>query len=146
MAFFDWLTPELRSELQDGSFNPGATDEQLDAVARRMHLVLPNDYRAFMKESNGAAFHLGDSYVVLSAIEDLPELSARYHLAQKAPSLVLFGTNAASDGFGFDARSSPHRIVLCSLDHPSLLDGVPQGSSFAGFLERIRTRKHLAPA
>jgi hypothetical protein len=146
MAFFDSLSAALKRELRDGAWRPGASPEAIQDAASRLGLTFPEDYVAFLLESNGGSFHIGSSYVVLSPVEELVQLDERHAMSTRVPELRLLGTNAAWDGFALDLRQQPHSFVVVPLAEPRLEDTLHQGTRFVDLLERLRTGQHLEPA
>ena len=117
------LPESLRSAIEAPALHPGARQSAIDAAARLHGVQFPADYAAFLRDSNGAEFHLGDTYVVLFALEDL---AAENEPDEEFPAwLFVFGSNGGSEKFAFDKREKPHPIVVVPHFEPSEADAIP---------------------
>jgi hypothetical protein len=142
------LPEAIRSALEEPALHPGARQVDIDAAAKAHGVQFPADYAAFLRDSNGAEFHLGDTYVVLYALEDLAaenepdeEFDPRglpLPANPRFPSwLFVFGSNGGSEKFAFDKRETPHQIVVVPHFEPDDDEALPQGTTLHGFLARV---------
>jgi SMI1 / KNR4 family (SUKH-1) len=122
--------------------NPPASSALIAQSQRGLNHALPADYVCFLQQMNGGEGALGDNaYLVLWRVEELVEKSVGYEVADRAPELLLFGSNGAGEAFAFDTRSSPPTIIaipfmgLGDLDD----DAIVISTSFRGFLDVLFT-------
>ena len=129
------LPESLRSAIEAPALHPGARQAAIDAAAKVHGVQFPADYAAFLRDSNGAEFHLGDTYVVLYALEDL---AAENEADEEFPDwLFVFGSNGGSEKFAFDKRETPHQIVVVPHFEPDNDEALPQGTTLHGFLANV---------
>lgn len=102
----DWLAlldgPAYTWELR----NPGATEEELERLAAFFGRLLPDDYAAFLRMSNGAILSYDDEwYMRLWTSSDIPSWSAAYGFVPSAiPGAIAFGDDGGGEGLVFDVR------------------------------------------
>jgi hypothetical protein len=115
--------------------SPGTSIESLDDLMTRLGRQLPSDYLMLMQFTNGAEGPIGSSYVVIWPIEEVIPLNEGNGVAEFAPSLMLFGSDGGSKGYGFDTAAAGLPIVSVDL---ILTDVVEQlGSDLLEFFENI---------
>ena len=67
---------------------------------------------AFLKSANGAAGPIGtERYISLWPIDELVSLNEGYGVAQRAPSLVLFGSDGGGEAFAFERTNDSKHIA-----------------------------------
>ena len=131
------LPAEIVEAMEEPTFHDGATDDALALASQVLGVPLPQDYVAFMKESDGATFYLGESYLVVYGTGDLADYNAADE--DEFPGhLRVFGSNGGSEVFAFDSQTSPPEIVIVPHYQPEPGDALKQGTSFIGFLKRVR--------
>lgn len=75
----------------------GASEDALGEAARKLNVMFPPDYVAFMMESNGGEGMVGeDGYLVLWPVEELVSANEGYATGRFFPKWVFIG----SDGGG----------------------------------------------
>jgi hypothetical protein len=130
------LPADIRNAIRDPVLKPGATRETLAQTAAKLCVTFPPDYAAFMVETNGAEFYLGESCVIIYGVE---EVIGYNESDDDFPAyLKLFGSNGGSEKFAFDTRMQPHPIVVVPHYQPSDADAIAQGTTFHAFLDRVR--------
>ena len=117
---------------------PGATEEQLRQAESALGFPLPEDYKAFMRWSNGGGGRIGGTYLALWNIEDVREANESYGIDHYLPGVVGVGTDGGSQSYAFDYRAkndmpSLIRVDLGDLDPESVIF---VSHSFRAALER----------
>ncbi len=116
--------------------NPAASDLTIARVEKALGVVLPADYQAFLRHSNGACGNLGGAaYTDLWTAEDVTEFTKRYR--EIVPELVFIGTDGGGQSFAFHFGLKGVPIV-CVLDD-DLIDSAPRvcAHTFRDFLVRL---------
>ena len=114
---------------------PGADLTVVKEVEAKLNLVLPEDYIRFITTYNGAEGFIGENYLQLWSIEDLPQ--DLYNRDDELyPGLIFFGSDGGGEGFAFDTRSSDLPIVMVPWI-ASIEDIRFMAASFLGFLENL---------
>jgi hypothetical protein len=89
---------------------------------------------------NGGEGSLGDNaYLALWRVEELAERNADCEMPDRAPDLLLFGSDGGGEAFAFDTRSSPPTIVAIPFIGVDDRDAIAISTSFRGFLEVLFT-------
>jgi hypothetical protein len=113
------------------------TDPTASEVERRLNIMFPDDFRRFYRTTDGGEGFINETYVVIWRLEELAGFNEQHSVAEYAPSLFLFGSDGAGEGFAFDVRSSPFSVVSVPFIGMSLKEAVPMGASFVNFLEKF---------
>lgn len=66
--------------------------------------------------------------------EQVFESNVGYGLSERAPGLVLIGSNGAGEGIALDYRQRPPGVVLIPFISVGWEDAAPQASSFTDFM------------
>lgn len=110
---FEFLTSKLR-------LRPRASDKAIKNLQETYGVQFPEDYISFLKSSNGSDGFVGDAYLILMSVEEIPKLNEGYAIDEFAPGLILFGTSGGGVAYLFDIRSSTIEIVEVPFDILSL--------------------------
>lgn len=105
------MKDEIRQLFFDFALEPEASDESLQHLKEIKSFELPDDYLSCLVEANGGEGFIGEEYLILWKIEELEQFNREYEVETYAPGLFLFGSNGGGEGFGFDTRSKPYKIV-----------------------------------
>jgi hypothetical protein len=119
---------------------PPASAEALRAAERAIGRTLPEDYKTFLLEHNGGDGFVGTGYVILWQAEELSKFKDGYEVSKYAPELLLFGSNGGGDGFAFDTRTSPYRVMQVPFVGMSRADEFRAAGSFTELLMRMREK------
>jgi cell wall assembly regulator SMI1 len=120
------------------TLNPGVSADALDTVMQALNLELPEDYRQFLRASNGGEGFLGPNYVMLWKAEQLDALNMGYNVACSAPGLLLFGSDGGGEAYAFDTRTTPWAVVqvpFVGMDDPDV--AISLGRNFTEFLQTM---------
>lgn len=112
---------------------PGASDAEIDSAERELGVHLPEDYRAFLLESDGIEGFSGPDgdYLMLWGATELVENNRGYEVSESAPGLTLIGSDGGGNAFGF-VRQSSDRVVYVRT--PSMDFGLAQSQAMGGTL------------
>ena len=113
----------------------GATPSELDSLRLALAVPWPNDYLDCLRWANGVeGFVSGHGYLWLWPASDVPRLNAAYGVQELAPGLALFGSDAATFGYGFDFATAGAPVVSIEMAamHRDYLSVV--ASSFSEFV------------
>lgn len=126
---------DIRILLGNFSFESSGSD---DAPAYLAELGLPDDFLSIFSEVNGGEGFVGEEYLILWKAEELIPFNREYETDKYAPGLFLFGSNGGGEGFGFDTRSKPYKVVEIPFIGMDLKYAKPVADSFTQLLERMK--------
>ena len=98
----------------------------------------PDEYLSCLRWSDGLEGYVGGrGYLWLWSSLEVPRLNAAYCVAELAPGLVLFGSDAAAIGYGFDfsALGKPVVSIEMSAMHRGYIQQV--APTFTDFLRLL---------
>lgn len=124
---------------KDLTLNSRASKDLIEMIERKLDVDLPKDYVSFMMESNGAEGFVGEAYLMLWPVDEVPEHNEGYHVAEFAPGLLLIGSNGANEAYGFDLIEDHMPIVNVPFIGMSTEERVKIADTFIGFLEYLST-------
>lgn len=116
---------------------PGASEQLLQTAETALGIILPEDYRSFLKHFDGGEGFIGKHYLIFWKAEELERFNRHYRVNEYAPKFYLFGTDGGGEGFAFDARSSPYRVVLIPFVGMTADSAIFVANTFTEFLERL---------
>ena len=128
------IIENLNSLLKGFSFGKESTKNDLIELET---YSLPDDYLSMFTELNGGEGFVGEEYLILWKAEELIPFNKEYEVDKYAPGILLFGSNGGGEGFGFDIRSKPYKIVEIPFIGMDLQYATPIADSFTNFLERM---------
>lgn len=115
-----------------------ASEAALREAEQMLGVALPEDYKDFLRASNGGEGGVGAaSYVMLWGVEELAHLNQAYEVELGAPGFLAFGSNGGGEAFGFDTRSSPWRVVQIPFVGMAWDVAWPLGESFSAFIRTL---------
>jgi hypothetical protein len=123
--------------LENFCCNPASSVETLVRLEREIGIALPEDYRSIMEECNGGEGPVGRQYLVLWRGEEIADFNRDYQVNDLAPGLILFGSNGAGEGFGFDTRDPQLPIVQVPFIVLDLRHAVRVAGSFSELLMKM---------
>lgn len=120
------------------NMNPGASNEAFTELSAATGLMVPEEYLAFMRVSNGAEGFVGEGgYLLLWPIQKLVKHNRDYAVGERAPGLFLFGSDGGGEAYAFDTRRRDMPIVDVPFVGMSLEHVRPCGRSFLEFLQHL---------
>ena len=124
--------------LADFTAAPPASENSLRAAEESLGRELPADYLAFLRQHDGGEGFIGKQYLILWKAEELAKFNEGYEVAKYAPGFLMFGSTGGGDGFAFDTRITPYRVMQVPFIGMSLDDGFLVADSFTNLLERMK--------
>ena len=129
----DTIIEKLTSGL---NLNHGTTVEKLHEVESRLKVKFPKDYFDFMIEADGGEGSIGDNYLTLWKVDEIPELNEAYNIQEFFPSLVVFGSDGANEAFAF-SRGRKNTAIM-QVPFVGTEDDVKKlATSFVDFLKQL---------
>jgi cell wall assembly regulator SMI1 len=116
---------------------PPASAKALQTAEQAIGKPLPDDYKSFLLEHNGGEGFIGEHYLILWKVEELSDFNDGYEVSKHAPGFIVFGSNGGGDGFAFDTRKSPYRVMQVPFVGMSADDGFRVAESFNELLTRM---------
>jgi cell wall assembly regulator SMI1 len=120
----------MQTFMTDFAALPPASEEALRTAERDIGTILPDDYRLFLLEHNGGDGFIGDNYLILWRAEELSKFNDGYEVSKYAPGFLVFGSTGGGDGFAFDMRTSPNRVMQVPFVGMSIDDDFLVAGSF----------------
>ena len=132
------MKAELKRLLSALELRPGATDEVVESLGTQLGVALPKDYVDFLRFSNGAEGLLGSEdgkYIIFWPAEEIVHSNREYSIREYFPELIVFGKNAATAAYAFDALSSPMSVIEADFIDPDYCE--KRGDDFMDFLSKM---------
>jgi hypothetical protein len=134
MSEFD----ETREFLERLEHHPGAKPEELARLQREVPVAWPEDYLECLRWSDGLEGYVGGrGYLWLWPSCDVHRLNSEYGVVELVPGLVLFGSDAAGLGYGFDFASAEHPVVSIEMAAMHRAYLTPLAASFCRFVHAL---------
>jgi cell wall assembly regulator SMI1 len=131
----------MQDFMYDFIASPPASAAALRAAEQSIGKTLPEDYKAFLLQHNGGDGLIGTGHFILWRAEELCKFNDGYEVSKYAPGLLLFGSNGGGDGFAFDTRTSPYRIMQVPFVGMSRAEEFHVAASFTELLMRQREKR-----
>jgi hypothetical protein len=132
--------------LKEWKPNPGAPREVVEKVQDELGIVFPADYAQLMEWSNGGEDWIGESYLQLWPMEEIPSRNESIGATKYAPGVILFGGDGGMMKYGFDTHFDPPAIV--EVDAVSIgneEDTIIHRMSFTEFLQLLHDWRYDEP-
>lgn len=129
------MDEKIKLLLGNFSFSGSASS---DALAELNYLCLPEDFLSVLSDVDGGEGFIGEEYLILWKAEELIPFNKEYEVEKYAPGIFLFGSNGGGEGFGFDTRSKPYKVVEVPFIGMDLKYATPVADSFTHLLERMK--------
>ncbi len=79
----------------------GASEDDIRAAEQKLGCALPEDYKQFLRFTNGFEGFLNDAYLALWPTEELVDLNERYRMKEHFPGATLVGSDGSNTGYFF---------------------------------------------
>jgi cell wall assembly regulator SMI1 len=116
-------------------YNDPATDEQISAVESKLNIKFPEDYKDFLKYTNGFEGDVGAFVAILDPVEEIYQ-STQQTCAEFFSGMIYIGTNGGGEMFVIDTRAIPFQFGLLP-NISSIHDFIPLGDTFEKFIIRL---------
>lgn len=115
-----------------------ASDDAIRAAERALGRTLPNDYKCFLRRTNGFEGSAADGrqYVQLAAVGDLPSRQQWVGKLDR-PDVVWFGGDGGGEGYFFDLTTAGPTVLMINYISDWKTEARWHGDSFTDFLDRI---------
>jgi hypothetical protein len=123
-------------KLKHGYQLPGASEDEILGCEAKLSISLPDEYRVFLKTSNGFNDDVGHGYLVLWSVDELAAADA-YGIFEFRNERFLIGSNGGPTAYGvIDGNyiSLPFVAAGAWEDEVRIL-----GGNFAEFITAIET-------
>ena len=137
--------PAWLAELGVAEFEgrPGATEEDIARAEQTLGVRFPDDYRAFLRWSDGGAGWIGTAYADFWSTDELPKRNADYEIPEWVPGAVGIGSDGGGECYALDYRanaSAPRLVFLPFIGMDDADSAWVLGESFADGLAQYGTR------
>jgi hypothetical protein len=122
------------TENTDAVINGPVREDQIKILESELGFQLPNDYKEFLRLTNGFEGYIGDTHAIFEPAEEILNYTQRC-CSEFFPWAIYFGSNGSTEMFVMDKRFSPIQFGL----QPFIGDDndfIPSGS-FQQFLKRL---------
>jgi len=121
---------------------PGATEEEIAQAEQTLGVRFPDDYRAFLRWSDGGGGWIGTAYAAFWSTEELPKRNADYAIPESVPGAVGIGSDGGGECLALDYRanaSAPRLVFLPFIGMDDADSAWVLGDSFADGLAQLAT-------
>ena len=91
--------------------NIPATTGQIQEMEKHFNFQFPDDYKEFLKFTNGLEGFTTDNYLVLWTTDELVQLNQAYNVNEFISNTIIFGSDGGEEAFAFDISSSSPTII-----------------------------------
>jgi len=118
-------------------WNSTATDPLFDIspVLPQFTDVLPSDYVAAIRQFGGREGFLGNQYLRLHRLDELPMLNAAYDVPNLSPEIIIFGSDGGGEAFAFTLHQ--HAVAQIPFIPLSLENAIVKSTSFTDFIQQL---------
>src|SRR5579863_4326128 len=116
-------------------FNDPATEEQIDKLEMKLRISLPNDYKDFLRFSNGLEGEVGQFITIFEEVDRIYD-TTQITCAEFFPWAIFIGSNGSGEMFVIDTRKMPYQFGLLPYIS-SENDFLPLGETFEKFIQRL---------
>jgi SMI1 / KNR4 family (SUKH-1) len=129
---------KVRELLDRLELHPGASPEELTRLQSQVPAAWPEEYLDCLRWSDGLEGYVGGrGYLWLWPTQDVGRLNSEYGVVELVPGLLLFGSDAAALGYGFDFASAEHPVVSVEMAAMHRAYLTPLASSFSAFVHAL---------
>ncbi|TAX66222.1 SMI1/KNR4 family protein (plasmid) [Rhizobium leguminosarum] len=89
----------MLGKLRQGYQLPGASLSEIEACETSLSIILPEDYKAFLRTSNGFNDEVGQGYLVLRSVAELAKADG-YEFFEFQVDRFLIGSNGGPTAYG----------------------------------------------
>lgn len=135
------MKKETIDMMKEMDFSDPADSEIIASVEREVGMEFPEQYKDFMRTSNGAEGPLGDSsYLSIWPLDEIADLNEDYGVKKFTPGLLYFGSDGGGTAYAFDNRVVPPNIVEFPFDSIHIEDAVKIADTLDEFIYKLYVR------
>jgi hypothetical protein len=116
---------------------PGASPATITRVAEELGVPLPEDYTRVIAASNGVEGFVGENYLMVYPIEELPIYNAEGIYDAFASGVIVFGSNGGGEAFAVVTSANPPLYIAAPMGAWHKEDVISLGRSFEEFLMSV---------
>jgi len=128
---------DIKDLLSKFKAKPPATDAAITGAEGELGHALPPDYAEFLKQHDGGAGFIGESYCNLWSVSELADADRDCEIQEWTPGLFAFGSDGGGEAFGYDLRTDQAKVVRVPFIPMEWQEARPMGQSFQAFLETL---------
>jgi hypothetical protein len=107
--------------------------QQISTIEKELGIVFPEDYKTFLKWSNGGEGYIGENYISLWKVENLIILNKEYQIQKYlSNSFLAIGTDGGGISYGFNV--SNYTVFKCPFGDLDINEISIVAKSFKDFL------------
>ena len=121
--------------------NHGVDSKDIAVIEERLNAAFPQDYITLLKRSNGGEGYVGENYISLWKVEDLPALNEDYQIQKYLSEKFLgIGTDGGGICYGF-CLDKNYSIFKCPLGDLDINEVVIVAKSTKDFFKKAMMEK-----
>ena len=121
--------------------NHGVDSKDIAVIEERLNAAFPQDYITLLKRSNGGEGYVGENYISLWKVEDLPALNEEYQIQKYLSEKFLgIGTDGGGICYGF-CLDKNYSIFKCPLGDLDINEVVIVAKSTKHFFKKAMMEK-----
>lgn len=121
--------------------NHGVDSKDITVIEERLNASFPQDYITLLKRSNGGEGYVGENYISLWKVEDLPALNEEYQIQKYLSEKFLgIGTDGGGICYGF-CLDKNYSIFKCPLGDLDIKEVVIVAKSTKDFFKKAMMEK-----
>lgn len=122
--------------------NNGANNDAINNLEQLLNINLPEDYKYFVRWSNGGEGKVNENNISLWKIEDLSILNEEYQIQKYLGKKVIgIGTDGGGICYGYKFTDNQSNIFKCPLGDLDIDEITLIADSFEGFLKKANEEK-----
>jgi hypothetical protein len=123
--------------LIDNFASGGASIEALSEAEQELQVTLPDSYRSFMLASDGCDGPIGQLWLILYSIADVPRLTTQHRSATGVSDVVFIGTDGGGEACVIDYSGATPRFGSLRFIGDGLADLSHAAETLDAFVEEL---------
>ena len=121
-----------------------ATNDQLGEIEKHFNCIFPDDYKEFLKFTNGLEGFTPSNYLVLWTTQELIQLNQAYNVKEFIANTIIFGSDGGEEAFAFDISSTDFTIIKLPFIGMGHIANEKLFDTFESFLEsQVKENKSI---
>ena len=135
------MDAQIRVFISQMELGTPTTADAINIAGEQLGISLPDQYKEFMIETNGAEGFVGvNSYLAIWPIDQIVQLNDEYAVKEFTPGLVYFGSDGGGMAYAFDCRDEITSIVEFPFESIDVEDARSCGRTFNEFMQNLYSR------